>query len=94
MEYEPKSGYTGGEIRALIAPLLEMDPDDINHVAVVANTMDGRLLVFGCNHAPILLGMAASEIQHDQHPGPNDLGAFGKRYQRKGNRLARILRHL
>jgi hypothetical protein len=91
---ESKAGYTGGEIRALVAPMLEMEPDDINHVAVIAGTMDGRLVMFGCGHAPILLRMAADEIRSDNF-GPDNLGPlYSGHDQRSGNWLARILRHL
>lgn len=91
---ESKAGYTGGEIRALVAPLLEMTPDDINHVAVVATTMDGRIALFGCGHAPILIRMAASEIRTDDF-GPNNMGpVYPPTLKRAGHWLARILRDL
>lgn len=54
--------YTPGEVRALVAPILGLSAEQVEHVYLVASTpMDGdqsKVLGYGCDHGKELLEIA------------------------------------
>lgn len=97
------SDYTVGEMETMNAPFFGIEPEDIAHIAIIVQTMDGEMRALGCKHvmqlAEVTLHMKASDR--------NDLAnqAFDSRAYDDGNinspsrkprqnRMARILRYL
>ena len=70
------AGYTGGEIVAMVAPLFDVDPEDVNHVAAIIFTNRGEMEMVGCKHAERLARMVASDAAHH---------AFNSRSDHEGN---------
>lgn len=58
------AGYTGGEIVAMVAPLFDVDPEDVNHVAAIIFTSHGEMEMVGCKHAERLARMVTSNAAH------------------------------
>ena len=78
-----QSGYTGGEMITMVAPLFEIEPDAIIHVAIIIMTDNGALAAIGCTHAPMLAGMVAV----NESRGANNTRTYNVGKERK-----RILR--
>ena len=77
------AGYTGGEMMTMVAPLFEIEPDAIIHVAIIIMTDNGTLAAIGCTHAPMLAGMVAE----NESRGANNTRTYNVGKERK-----RILR--
>lgn len=58
------AGYTGGEIVAMVAPLFDVSPEDVNHAAVIIFTTRGEMEMVGCKHAPHLAKMVTRDATH------------------------------
>lgn len=64
MEVE-NAGYTGGEIVTVVSQLFDdVEPEDINHAAVIIFTNKGEMEMVGCKHAPYLVQMVANDAAH------------------------------
>jgi len=80
-----QSGFTGGEIVAMVAPLFDISPEDVNHAAVIIFNCHGEMEMVGCKHAAHLARMVASNATHH---------AFNSRshYESHGNKKPGWLR--
>ena len=58
------AGYTGGEIVAMVAPLFDITPEDVNHAAVIVFTVKGEMQMVGCKHATHLARMVTADATH------------------------------
>ncbi len=71
------SQYTSGEIHALVALVLVMDPEEINHVVIVGQRIDGTLNLYSCKHAQSIMVDALAylvrigECSDEQPTSPN-----------------------
>jgi hypothetical protein len=63
-----RSGYTGGEIMTVVSPIVNVEPEDMAHVAVIVFTTDGMLIATGCDHVPYLAEMVHSETGTNNRP--------------------------
>lgn len=79
------AGYTGGEIIAMVAPLFDLSPEDVNHAAVIVFTSHGEMEMVGCKHAAHLARMVAenatqhafnSRSHYESHLGKKHAGWF------------------
>lgn len=78
--YKERSGHTGGEIVALIAPVFDMSPEDINHAAIIVATNSGELEMLGCKHAKYLVEMVnENATRHAFNTRSHHEGNLGKR---------------
>jgi hypothetical protein len=83
------SGYTGGEIAALIAPLFSLDAEEIEHAAIIVLNDDGTIAMVGCAHAEELAKMVVIESETHKwqanradDSGPNNVGSIHSRLAR------------
>lgn len=78
------SGYTGGEMMTTVAPLFNIDPENIRHVAIIIQDTMSDVQMVSCSHGQALAGVVAyaeSGIPFD--PPPDHVGKKHKRFRRK-----------
>jgi hypothetical protein len=73
------AGYTGGEMMTMVAPLFDIEPDAIIHIAIIVLTDDGTLEAVGCEHAPMLAEMVvANESRSADNTRPHNGGTINQ----------------
>ena len=53
--------YTAGEICALVGPIAEFDPSEVEHVLILVQSVTGEVRQYSCQHATLLLGAALAD---------------------------------